>query len=115
VELAMPAPPCRIRQNWPIGLYETVAGDRIYYYWRDPLTGKFHGVGADFDVARTVALRRNDQSAKPSVQRFIHRRTGSSVSIRFSKDLDARNYSETANLQAAITPAPKINCRSVNF
>jgi hypothetical protein len=59
VELAMPAPRRRIRQNWPIGLYETVAGDRIYYRWRDPLTGKFHGISADFrccHVARRLNL-----------------------------------------------------------
>ena len=81
----MPAPRRRIRQNWPIGLYETKAKGSVYYRWRDPNTRKFHGLGADFDVARTVAAQRNADIAKAPVQKYLDKLTDSAPSVLFSE------------------------------
>ena len=86
----MPAPRAqRIRRNWPTGLYHSVVNGTTYYRWRDPNTGKFHGLGADFDVANSVAAQKNAEISKAPVQKYLDRIAGAIVSVSFAFACDA--------------------------
>lgn len=79
----MPQPRSRKRRNWPVGLYDSVVRGVTYYRWRHPATGKYHGLGSDFELAREAAVHFNAKLHSSPLERLVARVEGSHAGVTF--------------------------------